>query len=236
LLSFYQDLERVCINKEEEPTAVSFILNAESLLELNLYSNDFYILLQQASSIGQIEDISNFQFIKKDVENPLFFEDLSEGERQRIGLLSAFAVYQGKETLFLLDEPDAFAHPRWQWDFIPDIKHQIDIENQIQQVIFATHSPIVISSLTDPAFIIEDGTIKQMNSTLGNSINLTLAEQDVPSRDSRIADDLKQYIGLIQIGKAQSEEALQLRNNLEKIFGTNHQEMKDADTLISLYE
>jgi AAA15 family ATPase/GTPase len=206
----------------------------DTLME-NMYEYDLYQTFQRCSSLGFIRKIDQFQFIKEGVENPIGYEDLSEGERQRLGLLGAFAVYQGKETLFLLDEPDAFAHPRWQWDFVPDLYDAIG-HTASQQVIFTTHSPIVLSSLSNPAYKIQNGTISKMNATFGNTVDETLAEQEVPYREGEVADKLKIYLALIQEGEAQSDEAKEIRLFLENKLGENHQELKGADDLIFLYE
>lgn len=241
LKKFYEQLVSVCSTKRGKQVfrngKLTLTIGKDGLDTImeDLYEYDLYNLLQQSAGYGFIRQIDNFSFLKEGVTTPIGFDDLSEGERQRIGLLGAFAVYQGKETLFLLDEPDAFAHPRWQWDFVPDIQAAIG-DTHFQQVILATHSPIVVSTLTEPAFMMNGGKISKMNSTFGYSVDETLAEQDVPWRKGEVANTLKKYLALIQDGKAQSEEAKALRKSLESSLGKNHQELKGADDLISLYE
>lgn len=241
LFDFYKLLKSESIKHKFSKNNCRLVISQDGLKNIMAKfpsEYEFFRLLQESAGLGFIRNIANFSFLKEGVVNPIGFEDLSEGERQRIGLLGAFAIYQGKETLFLLDEPDAFAHPRWQWNFIPDILKEIqgNRDNVTQQVIFATHSPIVLSSLSEPAFMMKDGTITQMNSTFGNTIDETLAEQEVPYREADVSDKLKRYIGLIQGGYAQTTEALELRTLLAEKLGANHSELKDADILISLYE
>lgn len=242
LTAFYKKLSEVSTKRRTEKTfrnsKLILTISAEGLakiMEEGYYEYDFFRLLQHSSSLGFIRNIEQFSFSKVGIKEIIGFEDLSEGERQRVGLLGAFSVYQGKETLFLLDEPDAFAHPRWQWEFVPDILKMIGYSNS-QQVILATHSPIVLSSLSEPAFMMQEGKISKMNSTFGNSINETLAVQDVPWRESEVADKLKKYLGLIQGGQAQSELAKGIRRELENKLGKNHSELKGVDELIELYE
>jgi len=172
-------------------------------------------------------------FTKNEVQ--INFDDLSEGEKQRLAIRGAMEIFRGKETLFLLDEPDAFAHPRWQWEFVPEIQKVIG-ENNSQQVLFVTHSPIILSTLSEPAFVIRNGQITEMNSTFGNSVNETLAEQDVDYRQDEVAKKLKHYIIFIQQGKANTKEAKELRAELDKLLGSEHPELKYADDLIDLYE
>lgn len=205
------------------------------LLMENMYEYDLYQTLQRCSNLGYIRKIDNFQFIKEGVEQPIGFDDLSEGERQRIGLLGAFAVYQGKETLFLLDEPDAFAHPRWQWDFVPDLQNAIG-HTASQQVIFATHSPLVLSTVKENAFMLQYGKIEELNSVFGQDANASLIKMGVTDRYDTIKEKLSTYYALLESGKAKETATQQLKQELIDELGLNHPALLQAIALETFYE
>ncbi len=226
------------IKKYHRGEGWEFTFNPENIRQNALnqigYDIDLFYVLDKLYVLGYLKSIELY-VQKEGIIKEIEFDALSEGEKQRLAIFGAMKIFDGKETLFLLDEPDAFAHPRWQWDFIPDIQKAIG-DNTFQQVLFITHSPIILSSLTEPAFVMENGKIRQMNSTLGNTVNETLAEQNVAYQEEDIAKDLKVYIALIQDGEARSTEAANLRKKLENLLGHNHPELQDADDLIALYE
>ena len=52
-----------------------------------------------------------------------------------------------ENTLFLLDEPDTYLHPKWQRDFVRDILIQGDPLDSKMSFIINSHSPNIISGL-----------------------------------------------------------------------------------------
>ena len=143
------------------------------------------------------------------------FNDLSEGEWQRIGIRGAMELFQGEETLFLLDEPDTFAHPSWQWEFVPDIEKTVGKENKSMQAVFITHSPLVLSSVKDDIFMMEKGkNIKPIHEAYGESLEIVLTKMDGDSND--VEKDFALYFKLIEERKADTKEAEDERKRLEE--------------------
>ncbi len=73
------------------------------------------------------------------------FSELSGGEQQLLTVLGLLKLTYTSETLFLLDEPDIHLHPTWKLEYLKLIEPIVgqDLSNQ---VILATHDPIVIGS------------------------------------------------------------------------------------------
>ena len=173
-------------------------------------------------------------FRKNNTKKLLEFSDLSEGEWQRIAIRGAMEIFQGEETLFLLDEPDTFAHPRWQWDFVPDLEKTIG-ENRNTQAIFITHSPLVLSSVKKNASFMEGGKIEILEDNFGQDANMSLINMGVNPQFEEVDIDFQNYFDLIKSGKGETKEGLTERARLEEIYGMNHEKFDSADILISFY-
>ena len=196
---------------------------------------DFF---QQLSNLILADYLTDVKiYFKKDGEI-LEFNDLSEGEWQRIGIRGAMELFQGEETLFLLDEPDTFAHPSWQWEFVPDIEKTVgkDKENKSTQVVFITHSPLVLSSTEKNAFFMEGGQINQFEESFGRDANESLANMDVNSQMEEVVEEFRLYFSLIKDGKGESRRALEEKERLEELYGLNHEKFDTARKLIALYK
>lgn len=194
-------------------------------------------VFQELSNLVLTQYLQNIEiyFKKNETKETLEFADLSEGEWQRIAIRGAMEIFQGEETLFLLDEPDTFAHPRWQWEFVPDLKEAIG-ENNNMQAIFITHSPLVLSSVEKNAFFMEAGQIHPMHENFGQDANMSLAKMDVNPQMEEVIDDFQYYYGLIKEGKGETEKALAERARLEMVYGINHEKFDSADVMILFYK
>lgn len=220
-----------------EDSKHSFTLNADILTDDFASSFSFERgLFRELSNLVLIGYLQNIEihFKRKNVSESLEFKDLSEGEWQRIAIRGAMEIFRGEETLFLLDEPDTFAHPRWQWEFVPDIKETIQSEESNMQAIFITHSPLVLSTVKENAFMMENGGISLLDELYGEKMEIVLTEMHGDS--DKVEEDFKNYFELIEKGEGGSPKALQIRKELEKKYGVNHSEIARADMWIAFYE
>ena len=242
-------LRETTISKENEPSKesgfrvldkdseISFNLTGKELREKFAESSNETDFFQQLSNLILSEYLTAIKiyFKKTGVEKTLEFADLSEGEWQRIGIRGAMELFQGEETLFLLDEPDTFAHPRWQWEFVPDIKKTVGENNTSLQAIFITHSPLVLSSLKDNVFMMEKGkNIQPIIEAYGEALDIVLAKMD--GNSTNVEKDFENYFRLIEEGKADTKEAKAERNRLEEKYPVGHSEFARAEMWISFYK
>lgn len=79
-------------------------------------------------------------------DEPLTFRELSEGEQQLLTVLGLLKFTGGKDSLFLLDEPDTHLNPAWAVkylnflsDFVPD--------HETSHLLMVTHHPLAIAEL-----------------------------------------------------------------------------------------
>jgi predicted ATPase len=198
------------------------------------YENQLFEYLSESLSYGFIRDV-DITFKKKGVDDYLIFEDLSEGEKQKIGMRGTIELFLGNETLFLLDEPDAFAHPRWQWEFVPDL-HETLGDSLSSQVIFVTHSPLVLSTVKDNAFVMENGKIEPLYGIYGEDVSMSLARMDTDDRLKEVDDKIALYKAMIQDGNIHTDSAKQLKAELVEELGINHSAIIALSPLETLYE
>lgn len=220
--------------------SLTFPLIQESLSKLmdstliNNRETTFFEYLSEAFAAGYLKDIA-FEFKKKGINEILNFDDLSEGEKQKIGMRGTIELFLGNETLFLLDEPDAFAHPRWQWEFVPDLQETLG-DSLSSQVIFVTHSPLVLSTVKDNAFVMDNGKIEPLYGIYGEDVGMSLARMDSDDRLQVVEDKISLYKAMIQDGNINSESAKQLKAELVEELGINHSAIIALSPLETLYE
>ncbi len=199
------------------------------------YEFGLFRILDSLSVTHYLKQIEIY-FKKQGVMQPIEFDQLGEGEKQRLAICGAIEIFRGKETLFLLDEPDAFSHPHWQWDFIPDLS-KTDGEKTFSQVIFVTQSALVLSTAKGNAFLMDNGKIESISEVYGMDVNSVLINvMDSDKRIPQVETDFGKYFSLIEKSKGETEQTKDLRNELEKIYPLNHPCFSKADMLISLYQ
>ncbi len=75
------------------------------------------------------------------------FRELSEGEQQLLTVVGLLRFTKEDDALFLLDEPDTHLNPEWGMRYL-DILNKIAEPGSENQVLMATHDPLVIAGLT----------------------------------------------------------------------------------------
>ena len=230
--------EKGAQNSKMEFTLGADILN-DSFVSAFSFERGLFQELSNLILVGYLQNIE-IHFKRESVGKALEFKDLSEGEWQRIAIRGAMEIFSSEETLFLLDEPDTFAHPRWQWEFVPDLEKAIgkneqgNFANRNMQAIFITHSPLVLSSLKMNVFMMQKGTIDPLKNVFGENLEIVLSEMGGDS--SAVEKDFERYFELIEQGKGETADALKLREDLKEKYGINHTEIARADMLIAFYK
>lgn len=110
--------------------------------------NDFFGKGNDLKKIA-IDDNNNVYMTNQYKEN-VCLQDLSSGEKQIIILFTylLFILDKNKEFIFIVDEPELSLHLLWQRIYIKKIKEAAPNV----QIIFATHSPEIVSIHSDKMF------------------------------------------------------------------------------------
>jgi ABC-type multidrug transport system ATPase subunit len=77
---------------------------------------------------------------------PLTFRELSEGEQQLLTVLGLLKFTGGKDSLFLLDEPDTHLNPSWAAKYLKFLREFVP-NHETSHLLMVTHHPLAIAEL-----------------------------------------------------------------------------------------
>jgi len=98
----------------------------------------------------------------------------SDGQFQSIYIFSIVELFKDRNCITLLDEPDAFLHPEWQFDFLKQVFEITDKAAKNNHVLMSSHSAATLCSLEEPyinLLKIEDSTISCLKRSKKEVIN-----------------------------------------------------------------
>lgn len=78
--------------------------------------------------------------------NPITFQELSEGEQQLLTVLGLLKFTGGKDSLFLLDEPDTHLNPSWAVKYLKFLRDFVP-NHETSHLLMVTHHPLAIAEL-----------------------------------------------------------------------------------------
>lgn len=111
----------------------------------NLSSDEFFKMLE-STLLSEIIAEVRVRVRVKNVEQPLSFRELSEGEQQLLTVLGLLKFTGGNDSLFLLDEPDTHLNPAWTVKYLRFLREFIPNQNT-SHLIMVTHHPLAIAEL-----------------------------------------------------------------------------------------
>lgn len=79
-------------------------------------------------------------------ETPITFKELSEGEQQLLTVLGLLKFTGGKDSLFLLDEPDTHLNPSWASKYLKFLKRFVP-NHETSHLLMVSHHPLAIAEL-----------------------------------------------------------------------------------------
>jgi predicted ATPase len=107
--------------------------------------SEFFKALESTYISDLIREV-RIQVRKRDVDIPLTFSELSEGEQQLLTVLGLLKFTGTGEALFLLDEPDTHLNPRWSYDYL-QLLDKVILRDASTHIVLATHDPVLIGGL-----------------------------------------------------------------------------------------
>lgn len=171
-----------------------------------------------------ILDSVRISWKQDDVE--LALDRLSEGEKQLLLSEGLCSTLNSKNILLLMDEPDVSLHPKWQREFIPNIR---EVWQKDAMAVITTHSPNIVSSLkANELKLIRDGQIVTKNPNyIGKTAEDILIDYfDLSSTRSVEAENLINKVWCeIKNGSIDTEEFNQLLENLSRLIGRGDKEL-----------
>ncbi|WP_019458580.1 AAA family ATPase [Acinetobacter sp. GG2] len=120
-------------------------VNALTALAKNLTADELFKMLE-STLLSEIISEVNIRVKVSSSEAPLTFRELSEGEQQLLTVLGLLKFTGGKDSLFLLDEPDTHLNPSWAVKYLKFLREFVP-NHQTSHLLMVTHHPLAIAEL-----------------------------------------------------------------------------------------
>lgn len=101
----------------------------------------------------------------------------------------------------------------------------------------STHAPLVISSVKEgKIFSIADQQVYDFPNQYGQKTDRILKAMGSPIGSQDLDNALAEYRLLIERGEGETPQALQMRQDLEKHLGKDHDELRRTDIMLRLFK
>ena len=155
------------------------------LVDIDLFRDKFK---EEASSIFRQFDNLKILNMLAEISIPLTLENgtdasishFSDGQFQSVYIYSIVELFKDRNCITLLDEPDSFLHPEWQFGFLQQVFEITDETAQNNHVLMSSHSAATLFPLEEQTislFKIEDSKVqsskeskKEVIRSLSNSL------------------------------------------------------------------
>jgi predicted ATPase len=124
-----------------------FLPNVEALRSFakDLSADELFKMLESTLLSEIISEVS-IRVKVSSSKDPLTFRELSEGEQQLLTVLGLLKFTGGKDSLFLLDEPDTHLNPSWAVKYLKFLRDFVP-KHETSHLLMVTHHPLAIAEL-----------------------------------------------------------------------------------------
>ncbi|EJY5552364.1 AAA family ATPase [Salmonella enterica] len=124
-----------------------FLPDVNALREFSkgLSADELFKMLESTLLSEIISEVSIRVKVSSSKE-PLTFRELSEGEQQLLTVLGLLKFTGGKDSLFLLDEPDTHLNPSWAIKYLKFLREFVP-NHETSHLLMVTHHPLAIAEL-----------------------------------------------------------------------------------------
>jgi len=152
---------------------------------------------------------------------PLTFRELSEGEQQLLTVLGLLKFTGGKDSLFLLDEPDTHLNPSWAVKYLKFLREFVP-NHETSHLLMVTHHPLAIAELK-----------KEQVQVMWRDDDHKVHSQEpyIDPRGAGFMATLTEIFGLNTTLDLETQELLDERNELAHIKNRNEDQSNRLDIL-----
>ncbi len=104
--------------------------------------SDIFRQFDNLKTLGMLADISIPLTLTSGLNATI--THFSDGQFQSIYIYSIVELFKDRNCLILLDEPDAFLHPEWQFDFLRQVFDITDAAAKTSHVLMSSHSAVTL--------------------------------------------------------------------------------------------
>lgn len=124
-----------------------FLPDVETLREFaSGLTDDVFFKMLESTLLSEIISEVRVRVKTTSSDEPLSFRELSEGEQQLLTVLGLLKFTGGKDTLFLLDEPDTHLNPAWTVKYLEFLRRFVPDE-KTSHLLMVSHHPLAIAEL-----------------------------------------------------------------------------------------
>ncbi|MDO7411354.1 AAA family ATPase [Acinetobacter baumannii] len=187
--------------------------NALRAFAKNLSADELFKMLESTLLSEIISEVSIRVKISSS-EEPLTFRELSEGEQQLLTVLGLLKFTGGKDSLFLLDEPDTHLNPSWAVKYLKFLREFVP-NHETSHLLMVTHHPLAIAEL-------EKEQVQVM--WRDENYKVHAAEPYVAPRGIGFMSTLTEIFGLNTTLDLETQKLLDERNELSRILNRNSEQ------------
>ncbi|WP_417326910.1 AAA family ATPase [Halarcobacter sp.] len=176
-------------------------------------------IFDNLKTIGMLQNVSLELTLKN--ETSIGLEEFSDGQFQSIYIYAVSEIFKEQNCLTLLDEPDAFLHPEWQFKFMEQV---LDITGDSQNhILMSSHSASTITKTDENIISLFEFngnkivTTKVDKSDIIKSLSAGLISFSESEADLNIQHVLKNTEGPILFTEGISDEII-LETAWEKLY------------------
>lgn len=105
-------------------------------------SFDLFRSFDNLKTIEMLKELSIVVTLENETKANI--NSFSDGQFQTVYIYSVIELFKDKNCLTLLDEPDAFLHPEWQFDFLKQVFEINEKKLEKNHVLISSHSAITL--------------------------------------------------------------------------------------------
>ncbi|MCR9062883.1 MAG: AAA family ATPase [Cytophagales bacterium] len=118
----------------------------------NLSIQELFQGFDNLKTIEMLEEISIEVVLHSGVT--LGINQFSDGQFQSVYIYAIIEIFKGRNCISLLDEPDSFLHPEWQFDFLKQVFEITDQMDTVDNhVLMTSHSAVTLAPLENNPWI-----------------------------------------------------------------------------------
>ncbi len=153
-------------------------------------------------------------------------DTISEGQKQEIMTLGLSLIFDTPSTLFLLDEPDTYLHPKWQREFISSLTKATANGGY---AIVSSHSPSIVSDVKkEQLFILNKGRLVETSfNNYGKEVNEILIDYFGldSTRSKFVQEKIDELRDMIAQDEYETESFKQKFDDLSNLVGADDEEL-----------
>jgi predicted ATP-dependent endonuclease of OLD family len=138
----------------------------------DLSSQELFRQFDNLKTLNMLEEISIPLTLKNG--NNASISHFSDGQFQSVYIYSIIEIFKDRNCITLLDEPDSFLHPEWQFEFLKQVFEITDTTAQNNHVLMSSHSAATLIPLDEQTitiFKITDFKVKSFKESKKEIIN-----------------------------------------------------------------